>query len=429
MPMNTILKTSARKNVFYLLTTEGITKVLGLLTFVIMARSFSPSSYGAIALAFSVGSLFFIFFNLGLEHHLVRDIKHFLHTNDRDSIHRLMDSIATLKAWLLPAFSVIFLVVFWLMEWDSVYFFVLLFIFLHFYLVSALQLQFFTFRAFEQMRYELVVRVIHAAVALCFVGMVILMRGSEAAIGAGYALISLMILTVLTIFFSKKLDYQPRIRLKIRGQELALVMKTKYLFLTGICTSIFSGVDIIIISRVQDIASVGIYKNALMLTLALFMIPTAITQGLYPKLIQHNVEFSRFFLQIKKILVRLIPLSIAISAVLFLFGEQLIVGIFGQTYTASVPLFRLSLLAFLFASVNQVFGYGMIAIGKYKPYFFIVLLISIVSVVTNLIAIPRYGLMGGVGALALSHFLLIVFPLLYLSSSHARVKKEKMVQT
>ena len=65
--------------------------------------------------------------------------------------------------------------------------------------------------------------------------------------------------------------------------------------MTGVCTCIFSGIDIIIISRFQDIAAVGVYKNALMLTLALFMIPTAITQGLYPKLIQHNVEIARFF--------------------------------------------------------------------------------------------------------------------------------------
>lgn len=426
MPMNTILKTSARKNVFYLLTTEGVTKGLSFLVFVIMARSFSASSYGAIALAFSVGSLFYIFFNLGIEHHLVRDIKHFLDTNDMKSIHKLMDSIAALKVWLLPAFSALFVLVFWLMQWDEIYFIILLFIFLHFYLVSALQLQFFAFRAFEQMRYELIARVAHAAVLLIFVAMVIVLQGSAVAVSAGYVLISLTMLIVITIFFSKKLDYKPQIPLKINRKEFALVMKTKYLFLTGVCTSIFSGVDIIIISRVQDIAAVGVYKNALMLTLALFMIPTAITQGLYPKLIQHNVEFSRFFLQIKKILVRLIPLSIAISAVLFLFGEQVIVGIFGNAYTASVPLFRISLLAFLFASVNQVFGYGMIAIGKYKPYFFIVLLISIVSVVTNLIAIPRYGLMGGVSALALSHFLLIVFPLLYLSSSNARVKKEAM---
>ncbi|MEK7530225.1 MAG: oligosaccharide flippase family protein, partial [Patescibacteria group bacterium] len=270
MPTNTVLKTSARKNVFYLLTTEGVTKVLSFLVFVIMARSFSASSYGAIALAFSVGSLFYIFFNLGIEHHLVRDIKHFLDTNDMKNIHRLMDSIAILKVWLLPIFSIIFVLIFWLMQWDGIYFVILFFIFLHFYLVSALQLQFFAFRAFEQMRYELVGRVTHAAVLLVFVATIIVLQKSVAAIGAGYVLISLTMLIVITIFFSKKLDYKPRIPLKIGSQEFALVMKTKYLFLTGVCTSIFSGIDIIIISRFQDIAAVGVYKNALMLTLALF---------------------------------------------------------------------------------------------------------------------------------------------------------------
>ena len=74
--------------------------------------------------------------------------------------------------------------------------------FLHFYLVSALQLQF-AFRAFEQMRYELVGRVTHAAVLLVFVATIIVLQKSVAAIGAGYVLISLTMLIVITIFSPK----------------------------------------------------------------------------------------------------------------------------------------------------------------------------------------------------------------------------------
>ena len=59
-------------------------------------------------------------------------------------------------------------------------------------------------------------------------------------------------------------------------------------------------------------------------------------------------------------------------------------------------------------------GYGMIAIGKYKEYFIITLIVAIANVLLNFILISQIGLIGGIISLDMSHFLLVLLPLVYL---------------
>lgn len=405
---------SEHKNVIYLLLTEGVTKILSFLSFAIMARGLSQQSYGVVALAFSVGSLFYIFFNLGLDYHVIRDIRYFLKTNDSAAFHELASTVATLKVWFLPVFLGIFVLVFSAMRWDRVYFPVMILIFLYFYIVSTTQLVFFFFRAFEKIKYEFTARVFQAILLLAATFLFVYFYKNPVLLAVGYAAIASAILLGMFIFFVKKLKFTPQIHQWMKKRELVLIGKTKYLFLTGIATSIFSGTDILIISKVSSIGDVAIYKNAVMITLALFMIPAAVVQGFYPKLVQHTTELSYFFRLVKKIIVRLIPLGLVIATILFVIAGWLINGLFGNTYSPSVPLFRFSLLAFIFATVNHVLGYGLIALGRYRASFLLASVYAALSVLLNIILIPKTGLWGGILTMNIVQFVAILLPLIYL---------------
>lgn len=411
---------TARRNALYLLLTEGGTKFLSLLSFVIMARGLSQQSYGMIALAFSVGSLFFVFFNLGLDYHLIRDISHSLGTRDRDALRELLSTVATLKIWILPLFIGIFVLLFWALRWDRGYFPVMLLIFLYFYLISAVQLTLFIFRAFEKMKYEFVARSMQAVVLLVVTLLFGFLYKSPLLLSAGYAVVAGALLLGVCIFCARKLQLIPQVGHWIRKREAMLVGKVKYLFFIGVTTSIFSGVDILVISKVRSIEDVAIYKNAVMITLALFMIPTAVVQGFFPRLVQPREKLGDVVQAMKHILSRLFPLGVVIALAFFIAAPQLITLIFGDSYVASMHLFRLSLIAFIFATVNQVFGYGMIAIGEYRSYFLITLLVSVISVVLNVALITRIGLLGGILTMGATHFLLIILPVAYLYALRMR---------
>lgn len=416
-----------RVNILYLLSTEGITKVLSFLGFVIMARGLTQGDYGIVTLAFSVGSLFFIFFNFGVDYHLIRDVKRFIGSEDIVALKKFVSSAAVLKIWSFPFFILMFVAVFWFMRWNPAYFPVMALLFFYFYIMSAIQIVLFFFRAFERMKYEFYTRVLQAISLLVAVFLFAYVYKSILFVVVGYVSIASVTLIGLLFLFKRKVGIAPDVGRWMQRGEFALIGKTKYLFLTGICTSIFSGIDILIISKIVGVEGVAMYRNAVMITLSLFLIPTAVVQGVYPKLVQHEVELRVFFQMIKKVFARLLPIGIVVASLFFILGSRIIILVFGDTYAAAAPLFRMSLLAFLFATVNQVLGYGMIAIGKYKSYFLITLAVSVVSVFLNIVLISKIGLLGGIVTLNISHFLLILLPVAYLYMVQAGEKRESVV--
>ncbi|MFH1430733.1 MAG: oligosaccharide flippase family protein [Candidatus Uhrbacteria bacterium] len=415
---------AAKKNAIFLLMAESGTKLLSLFAFAAMARGLSEQSYGVVALAFSVGSLFYIFFNLGLEQHIVRDAKRLLCSDDHVGLQKLFATVVTIKVWLLPISLLALFVVFTLMRWELAHLPVLYGIFLYFYFLSATQLLFFFFRAFEQMRYELVFRTLQAGIVLGIAVVFGYVFPSVRLLAFCYAGAAGVVLLSALTFFLRKTDLIFQLRRGFHSEEVSLVGKVRYLFFIGVATSIFSGVDTFVISKVQDVAAVGVYRNAVMMTFALFLFPTAIVQAFFPRLVQPLDQLDIFFHTVKQLLVRLVPLGVVVAGACYLIAPIFIPWFFGARYAATVPFFQVSLFAFLFATVNQVFGYGMIALGRYRPYFLITLVVSIVSVVLNLILIPRIGLWGGIFSLNVTHALLVLLPLGYLYALRVRVTTE-----
>jgi O-antigen/teichoic acid export membrane protein len=400
---------SVRNNVAYLFGGELSAKLLNLCSFSLMARGFSVEDYGVLALAFSIGSMFYIFFNFGLDYHLIRDIK-----EARFEPKDIFSRVANIKIWSLPLFLAIFLIAYFLMGWELSHLVVTLFVFLYFYLASILSILFFFFRAYENMKYECVTRLIHGLILLACASLFGYMQKNLFLLGLSYLGLTLVVLLLFLLFFVKKFGFSFRFRPFVLKGELAMVGESKYLFFTGVCTSIFSCADVWIISFFLGLGAVAVYKNALIITLSLFMFPTVIMQGHYPQFVRHRLGSSQWWKQIRAIQKKTIVFSLILGTLLFFPAKALIITLFGQNYAESVILFRVSLLAFVFACINQVFGYGIMATGEYRLYFLMTLSVCVLSVLLNLILIPAIGLIGGVITVNMTHFMLIIIPLLAL---------------
>jgi O-antigen/teichoic acid export membrane protein len=407
---------SVRKNVAYLFGGELSAKLLNLCSFSLMARGFSVEDYGVLALAFSIGSMFYIFFNFGLDYHLIRDIK-----EARFEPKDIFSRVANIKIWSLPLFLAIFLIAYFLMGWELSHLVVTLFVFLYFYLASTLSILFFFFRAYENMKYECVTKLIHGLILLACASLFGYMQKNLFLLGLSYLSLTLVVLLLFLLFFVKKFGFSFRFRPFVLRGELAMVGESKYLFFTGICTSIFSCADVWIISFFLGLGAVAVYKNAVLITFASFMLPAVVMQALFPRLVKHRFESASFWNEMRNILKKTVPTAVFIGAILFLLAPFIITFLFGAKYDASIPLFRISLLAFLFSCVNHVFGYGITAAGEYRLAFIIAFILAGFSAVLNLILIPRVGLIGATIALNATQFLAIILPLLALTFKRNRM--------
>lgn len=400
---------TVNRNIGYLFIAEAVTKLLSFCSFVLLARALAVEQYGVIALAFSIGSLFYIFFNLGLDYHLIRDIK-----QARLSLGDIFSAVSNIKIWGVPVFLVVFFIAYWVMKWPWSYFFVILLVFGHFYLVSALTILFFIFRAFEKLKYELVTRLCHAVGLLTCTILFGCVQKNLLLLSLGYLGISAVVLFAFFIFTAKTLNVPVGFSPSSLRRELAMIGRSRYLFLTNVCTSIFSGVDVLIISSVLGLQAVAVYKNAVLITISLFMLPTVVMQAFFPRLVQYSFESAYFWREIGRILRKTVAFAVFIVAVFYFLAPLLIPFVFGDRYATSIPLFRASLPVFVLACIATAFGYGMMATGEYKMYFAITLVVSVFAVLSNLFLIPILGLTGCVITLNGNYLLLTTLPLVAL---------------
>jgi O-antigen/teichoic acid export membrane protein len=264
------------------------------------------------------------------------------------------------------------------------------------------------------MKYEFLTKLIHGVILLGCAFLFGYVQKNLFLLALSYLSVTFIVFFVFLLFFIKKYGISICFRPLILKKELVMLNEAKYLFFTQVCTGILLGADIWIISFILGLRAVAIYKNAVMITCSLYMFPIVIMEAIYPRLVQYRFKSAAFWNEMRKILKKTVAFGACVAAILFFLAPFLITFFFGEKYATSVPLFRVSLLSFLFVCIDQVFGYGIRATGEYKLYFLIIFVVSVFSVLLNLVLIPSIGLMGGVVTMSISRFLLATLPLVAL---------------
>ncbi|MBI2483235.1 oligosaccharide flippase family protein [Candidatus Uhrbacteria bacterium] len=413
---------AARTNAIVLLMTEGGTKVLSLLSFALMARGLSQHAYGTVAFAFAVGSLFYIFFNFGLENHLVREVRKRVLAHDAAGVQETVSAAAVLKIASVPVFIGVLLLVAWMLQWERTQMPIIVAVFVYFYLLSAAQLVFSFLRAFERMTIECGVRWIQGIAVFGAVAVYGYWRPDVRLLAWWYAGIAGMAVLMAMWLFARITAIIPIIRLRIQRRALVLLGETKYLFLMGIAISVYSSSDVLIISRMLGVETVALYRNAVMITMALFMIPSAVVNGFFPQMIQCSERHESFYATLRGLMVRLLTIGICMACGLYLAAPVIIPLIFGHQYLAAIPLFRYSLIALLCTMMNYVLAHGMMALGEYRAYFLYTAGAAMLSIGMNVLLLPKIGILASVITMNTVHVLLTIVPAVHLWMHRARAR-------
>lgn len=173
--------------------------------------------------------------------------------------------------------------------------------------------------------------------------------------------------------------------------------------LTGIAHQIFMRVDIIMLSRMKNMVTVGLYSSASKLMEICLMLPLAFCILNLPIVAGYYKNFREAFHQ--KIEAYSKDLFIC---VFFLFGfgalfsESILRFIFGQAFVEAAWLLRILMLSFLIHSAEMVLGMSSQAAGYHKYAMFVGIFRAVSNVVLNFIFIPLWGALGAATATLIS---------------------------
>jgi O-antigen/teichoic acid export membrane protein len=212
----------------------------------------------------------------------------------------------------------------------------------------------------------------------------------------------------LKYFYKKKTtlktgDYDKNIAKKMINDSWPLIF-------TSFSGLLYMSTDQILIEYFLDFEQVGLYAAAVKLIMFMYVIPSIISNIIYPKIIELHKKLSNSEFIKKLNLIYFSNLLIALSILLFfmLFGEWIILSLFGEEFRSSAEvLFIYSFgLVFVFFSANNN---KLLMIGNLQK-----LMLGrnalglILNIILNIILIPKYGINGAAFATVLTEIFILL---------------------
>jgi stage V sporulation protein B len=394
-----------------------LSKVLGYVYRIIIARYFGPEIYGLFTLAITILSLFVFFFALGLGDGISRYIPLYRGKKEVAKIQHVVRITAwiSLFSGIIAALALFFLSNFIavnLFHNQGLVIYLQIFSFLIPIMIFA---QFFLniLRAYEHIKwFSFIFNILQNLVKVVFIILLILMGvGSNSVVFSHFLGISSMLIVGYLICRYKVPQVFEKSMLS-SGKKKSITKEIIHYSLPFMPFSIMSillyWIDSFSIGFFKDAAAVGLYNAAVPIAMLLSFVPELFTQLFFPLI---NKEFSRKNFRLIGELSRqvgkwILLLNLPIFILMIIFPGTLINVLFGQEYLVAIDALRLLAIGAFISSIFVVSNNLVSMAGKSKLFFANIVAASILNIVLNYFLVPIYGITGAAFATMIASILL-----------------------
>lgn len=204
-------------------------------------------------------------------------------------------------------------------------------------------------------------------------------------------------------------------------KELAIsLLKDSWpLILSGVVVSIYMKVDQVFIKNMLDVKEVGYYAAAVKLSESWYFIPVAVSNALFPAIINaKNISKELYITRLQKLYDLLAWIAIGISIPVSFFSSEIINLLYGSKYLSSAPILTIYIWAGAAVFLGVASSQYLVAENLTKISFLRTSLGMIANVILNLILIPIYGIIGSAVATLISYTIAVFSIVLFKNTSH-----------
>lgn len=208
---------------------------------------------------------------------------------------------------------------------------------------------------------------------------------------AVHTLAGIVQLIIVWVLAAKRITFT----LKFDKERILFLLRESWpLALAGLFISLYYRVDVFMLSFWRPQQDIGYYAAVYTITEAPAMISVALNASLYPLLSQlHTVKnkFQQYSAwSVKAMMVLALPMAIGTT----ILAQPVINVVYGQAYTASVPVLQVLIWAGGIIMTNVIIASMLNALGAQKITTTATGFNLMLNAALNLYAIPRYGIMG-----------------------------------
>jgi len=185
------------------------------------------------------------------------------------------------------------------------------------------------------------------------------------------------------------------------------------LILSGMAISIYMKIDQVMIKNMLDAKAVGNYAVAVRLAEVWYFIPMAITNSLFPAIINaKKISEKLYYERLQKLYNLMTWSAIGIALPIMLFSHNIIKLLFGIQYQEAIGVLQIYIWAGVFVFLGCASGRWFLVENLQLLGSIYSFLGSILNVLLNILLIPKYGIVGAAWATLISYLITTNFILI-----------------
>ncbi|HZJ40868.1 MAG TPA: flippase [Candidatus Saccharimonadales bacterium] len=390
------------KNTSYLTLALVMQKIISFTYFTLLARYLGPEDLGKYYFAISFTTIFAIFIDLGFVNVLTREI-----AKDNAKANRFLGNVLGMKLPLAVFSMLAVFILINILHYDPLIK-TLVYISGISMVLDSFTITFFSAaRGFHNLKYESISSVVFQLIILIFgYGALILGGGLIPAIAA-VALASLYNF----IYSYSVIVHKLKISVKIFYDKPIIknIISISWPFAVfAIFQRLYTYLDSVLLAFFAGNASVGLYQIAFKIIFALQFLPMAFTASLYPAMSSYwQNDRRQLAISFERALNYLTIISWPIILGIVLLADKIVL-LFKAEFTEAVLPLQISMIALFFIFINFPVGSLLNACDRQKRNTFNMGLVTVVSVILNLILIPRFQVVGASITVLVTNILMFV---------------------
>lgn len=381
---NRSLKQIILKNTFWLMVSQGTSRVLKFFLLVFAARELGPTNYGAFIYIFALVGLYFALGDLGLGAFLIREY----HTKNRSEL--LLSTLFYLRVIILTIFTIAGYFFYFTLQDPALQ--AIYFIVLAVYVGIELKTFFVTLgRANNRVELDSMVSVVETVVT-CVMGYIALKYWHSLPLFSAAYLAAAIIALILQV----KLTY--RLLLPLSAFNLAY---TRQIFLTSlpfVYTSLIgittSQIDIVSLKYFIGIEAVGLFSVGSRVVQLGMMLPSLLLTTLFPVFASLTADRTRVASLIRTSLSLILLFGFPLAIWGIASGPAFILFLYGAEYSAGSAAFQVLMLVIPLIFIINVLDHALMALNYQMQNMAYTTIAVVLNIILNVILIPRIGLVG-----------------------------------
>ena len=394
--------TNIAKNTSYFTFALILQKIISFTYFTIIARALGPADLGKYYFAISFTTIFAIFIDLGLVNVLTREV-----AKTQDQAKKLLSSVLAIKIPLTIISTLAVIILVNLMGYsevtrDLVYLSSICMI------LDSFTVTFFAvIRGFHNLFFESIASVVFQLIVL-ITGLFVLRLN----LGLRFLMAALILASIYNFIYSALLVWRkwhltlvPNFDVKL----IKLIIKITLPFaIFAIFQRIYTNLDTVLLSVLAGDRYVGLYQVAFKIIFALQFLPLAFTASLYPAMSNYWASNrQQLVITFERAMNYLIIISLPIAVGIAVLADKVVL-LFKSGYNQAILPLQINMFALLFMFVAYPVGSLLNACDRQKINTVNMAITLIVSIILNLLLIPRYQAVGASLTVAITNILMLI---------------------